>query len=111
LKILIKNNSDTITYHINFIFNSSLSIIKYPAIKNYIFPCPASEYFSLSNGINEISSALLLNISGQVVLNFSKKSILENDFQLPFLENGIYFVNIIQRNKSKYFKLEINNNR
>lgn len=111
LKIFILNNTDTITYHINFDFHISVFAIDKENKNQAIFPCPATDHFSLSNDIKEISSVSLVNVNGQTIINFSKKSILENYFILPKMANGIYFISTIQRRQAKHFKIEINSSR
>lgn len=111
LQIFIKNNSDTIFYQINFTFIESVQLLSYNELGNYIYPIPASDYISLSGETGEIDFACLYNTLGQLVVEFSKESILDNYFKLPDLENGVYLLFVKNQNRAGTYKFIVKNNK
>ncbi len=110
LAIYMLNGTDTITYHINFftMSNSIESEVFIQAYDSFVFPNPASNYFSLTHPLENYSSVRLYSMNGSSVIRFNKKSIADNYFSLEGFTDGVYFLEITSKdNHSMMQKLLI----
>jgi len=99
LAINVLNGVDTVTYHINFftMSNSNGSDLSNKTYDSFVFPNPASNYFSLNQPFENYSSVRLYSMNGSSVIRFNKKSISDNYFSVEGLTDGVYFLEITSK--------------
>jgi hypothetical protein len=110
LAIYLLNGVDTVTYHINFLTmsNSIDSEVFNQENDSFVFPNPATNYFSLNQPLEDYLSVRLYSMNGSSVKLFNNKSISDNYFSLEGLTDGVYFLEITSKdNHSMMQKLLI----
>ena len=92
LQFAFASNGDTITYHINFeVINANVIDSKPADEPLFVYPNPASSYFSLQlpEG-NVVKSIRLVSLAGKEVAAFDQQQIQNNTFFIGALPPGMY---------------------
>lgn len=106
LKIYINNDTNVVTYHINFVvlpLGVEEEIFdKENEIK--IYPNPAREYFHLS-GLTSGSFLSITDIYGRFVKEFNVNSDSSHVYYIDELAPGLYIINVLSVSDNKALKL------
>ena len=93
LNILLKKNTDTITYHINILSNTTEIEIKQTGNNNIsIYPNPANNTLNITNAEN--SNITIYNLLGEEVMNVNYKNMINRitTINVSGLNNGTFMI-------------------
>ena len=102
LRIFINNNSDTVTYYVNYNLPTSIDVVSNTATSLFkIYPNPTSNMLNIDYGQNKFEKANIFDLTGKLMISVSGSLSTINISELP---KGIYFINLINENKMIFTK-------